>query len=241
MEKLFRPPESTAFEPRHELKYFISPAGHAHLRALFNSILHRDENGDADNNYIVRSLYFDDAFDSAYFTKVSGSPDRQKYRIRIYNYSEDVIYLERKSKRESLIVKDSARITRRLCEQIISGNPSKLSLSPNPLLQDLFREMRLNVLRPTVIVDYVREAYTHPTENVRITFDKYLRTGLFATDLFDAKLPLIDPMDDQRMIMEVKYDRYLPDYIRALLGTVPGEYAAISKYVLCRRFHMLAE
>ena len=49
--------------------------------------------------------------------------------------------------------------------------------------------MTVNLLRPVVLVDYVREAYLHPAEEVRITFDKQLRTGLWSRDLFNPDVP----------------------------------------------------
>jgi hypothetical protein len=108
-------------------------------------------------------------------------------------------------------------------------------------LQDMFREMTVHLLRPVVLVDYVREAYLHPAEEVRITFDKQLRTGLRSVDLFNSDVPTISPFDHDEMIMEVKYNRSLPPYIRDLLCTyVHGaQNSAISKYCICRRFDVL--
>ena len=63
-----------------------------------------------------------------------------------------------------LIQKSSVQITRRLCEQLISGDPRGLQTSSNPLLQDVYVQMRTRLLRPAVIVDYAREAYLHPAE-----------------------------------------------------------------------------
>ena len=104
---------------------------------------------------------------------------------------------------------------------------------------DLYAEMRLRLLRARVIVDYDREAYVHPAENVRITFDKHVRTGLVSTSLFDPGLPTVRAITDGREVLEVKFDRYMPDFVSALLHGLPAERSAISKYVLCRRFEPL--
>ena len=228
-----------AFEPRHEHKYYISEAGHAQLSALLASVLQRDRHSDRNGEYFIRSLYFDDAFDTAYYTKVDGVERRDKYRIRIYNCSDEAIFLERKHKEGDCIIKNSVRITRRLCDQLIAGRPDGLDASQNPLLRDMFREMRVNALHPVVIVDYAREAYMHPAENVRITFDKRLHTGLFSKDIFNPNLNGISPIEPGQVILEVKYDRFLPDYIRSLLSTIPSDHCAISKYTRCRRFEPL--
>lgn len=232
---------SGEFEPRHEYKFFISEAGYAQLSSLLASVLKRDRHSDRNGEYFIRSLYFDDAYDTAYYTKMDGVQQRDKYRIRIYNCSEQAIFLERKHKEGSCIMKSSARITRRLCDQLIEGRPDGLEGAQHPLLKDMFREMRLKALHPVVIVDYHREAFLHPAENVRITFDKRLHTGLASKDLFNPKLVGVSPLEPGRTILEVKYDRYLPEYIRGLLGTVPSESCAISKYTLCRRFEPLGE
>ncbi len=228
-------------DPRHELKYFISDAAHAQLSALLGSVLQLDAHARENGEYFIRSLYFDDVYDTAFHDKMGGVENRDKYRIRIYNCSDKLIFLERKHKRGELIAKSSVRITRRLCEQLMDGNPSGLDRAENPLLRDMFREMRTKLLKPAVIVDYHREAYTHPAEDVRITFDKRLHSGLFSYDLFNPELNGVSPLEAGKMILEVKYNRYLPDYIKSMLGTVPSVKCAISKYTLCRGFEPLDE
>lgn len=224
---------------RHELKYFIHPAEVEALRIQLRRGMELDSHCRGGRPYAIRSLYFDDIEDSAYFDKVGGVMHRDKYRIRIYRYSDKEIFLERKRKLGDLIQKSSVQITRRLCEQLISGDPRGLQASSNPLLQDMYVQMRLRLLRPAVIVDYAREAYLHPAENVRITFDLGLRSGLHSFDLFNAELPTVCPHDRNVEILEVKFDRYLPGHIAALLDGVEAERSAVSKYVLCRRFEPL--
>ena len=101
--------------------------------------------------------------------------------------------------------------------------------------------MRLapRLLRPRVIVDYEREAYLHPVEDVRITFDMRLRSGLSSVDLFNRQLPTVCPHDRNVEILEVKFNNNLPGYIAGLLHGVEAERSAVSKYVLCRRYEPL--
>lgn len=228
-----------ALPARHELKYFINPAELEVLRSRLRPVMKLDSHCKGGRPYIIRSLYFDDIDDSAYYDKMSGVMDRDKYRIRIYRYSDKEIFLERKRKMGDLIQKSSVQITRRLCEQLISGDPRGLQTSSNPLLQDMYVQMRLRLMRPAVIVDYAREAYLHPAENVRITFDLNLKSGLHSQDLFNAELPTVSPHDRDVEILEVKFDRYLPEHIAGLLRGVNAERSAVSKYVLCRRFEPL--
>ncbi len=229
----------TKLPARHELKYFINPAELEALRARLRPVLTLDKHCVGGRPYVIRSLYFDDIDDSAYYDKVAGVMARDKYRIRIYRHSDKEIFLERKRKLGDLIQKSSVQITRRLCDQIIFGDPRGLQTSKNPLLQDVYVQMRTRLLRPAVIVDYAREAYLHPAENVRITFDLNLRSGLHSVDLFNPNIPTVCPHDGNVEILEVKFDNYLPAYIQALLGGIQADRSAVSKYVLCRRFEPL--
>ena len=226
---------------RHELKFFINEGQHYLLSKALDRTLDRDPNGDENNEYAIRSLYFDTVFNTALYEKFDGVPNRNKYRIRIYNFSDRVIKMECKTKLDSLISKRSISIPRDLCEQLIAGDPTGLENTRSGLLNDVYREMTVNLLRPCVIVDYIREAYLHPAEEVRITFDKQLRTGMRSHDLFNPHLPTVPPFDHQLMILEVKYNQVLPPYIRDLLNTYcPNAISsAISKYTWCRRFEEL--
>ena len=224
---------------RHELKFFITPLQYQVLRGALRATLHPDPHGDENNQYHIRSLYFDTVFDSALYDKINGSADRDKYRIRIYNFSDRMIRLECKSKYRDLISKRSVRISRDLAEQLISADPTGLESTASGLVSDVFREMRVNLLHPAVIVDYLREAWLHPAEEVRITFDMQLRTGLSSIDLFNPNVPTVPPFDHDEIILEVKYNQVLPPYIANLLSFALRDGAcrsAISKYVWCRRF-----
>lgn len=226
---------------RHELKFYINEMQYRLLSAALDRTLWRDPNGDEHNEYHIRSLYFDDAFNTALYDKLDGDQNRDKYRIRIYNLSDKIIKLECKTKVGSLISKRSLSIPRDLCEQLMAADPTGLESTRSGLLSDVFREMTTKLLHPVVLVDYVREAYLHPAEEVRITFDKQLRTGLGSIDLFNPNVPTIAPFDHGEMILEVKYNRVLPPYIRDLLCTYcPNALqSAISKYTWCRRFENL--
>ncbi|NLX83153.1 MAG: polyphosphate polymerase domain-containing protein [Clostridiales bacterium] len=223
---------------RHELKFYINAAQYEVLSRTLRALLSIDKHADEHGNYHIRSLYFDSIFDDALHEKIAGNQNRNKYRIRIYNCSDSFIRMECKSKYGNYIAKRQANISRDLCEQLMTGDPSGLENTSSGLLREVFREMRLNLLRPVVIVDYIREAYLHPVEDVRITFDKQLRTGLFSHDLFNPDLPTISPLQADQVILEVKFNNYLPAYLKEVLGIAAGwaQRSAISKYTLCRQF-----
>ena len=221
---------------RHELKYHITSAEMTVLRGVLRPLMQLDPNGNERNEYHIRSLYFDTINDDALEEKIAGVGNRKKYRIRIYNFSDRVIKLECKSKYGDLISKQSVTIPRDLAEQLIAGDPEGLQRMRHPLFHDVFREMRTRLLRPAVIVDYVREAYIHPAEEVRITFDKQLRTGLYSSDMFNPSLPTYPVFDDPVEILEVKFDEFLPSYLQSVLSGITAQRSAVSKYVWCRRY-----
>ena len=221
---------------RHELKYFITPAEMTVLRGILTPVMQLDPNGNEHNEYHIRSLYFDTINDDALEEKIAGVGNRKKYRIRIYNFSDRVIKLECKSKYGDLISKQSVTIPRELADQLIAGDPEGLQRMRHPLLHDVYREMKTRLLRPAVIVDYVREAYIHNAEEVRVTFDKQLRTGLFSSDMFNKDLPTYPVFDDPVEILEVKYDEFLPSYIQSILSGITAQRSAVSKYTWCRRY-----
>lgn len=86
-----------------------------------------------------------------------------------------------------------------------------------------------------MIVDYVREAYVCGEGNVRITFDKKLMTGLNQVDIFDSALCMIRAFDEDITVLEVKYDEYLPEYVRTAIQNGGLVRQSNSKYVLCRK------
>lgn len=219
---------------RYELKYFISIRDYAVLKGKLSQIMVSDPFAGPDNRYLVRSLYFDDIHDSALHDKLDGVERRKKYRLRLYNHRDNLVKLEKKGKVGQYTLKETERVTRPFCDKILSGDIEFLKDCESPLQSGLYVQMKTMLLRPVVIVDYEREAYVHPLGNVRITFDTKLRTGLLATDLFNPDLPMVDALAPGTVIMEVKFNQFLPQSIRGLLSGVKGERDSISKYVLCR-------
>lgn len=220
---------------RHELKYYISYPEYYNLVSRLSVSMRRDEHAAATNGYFIRSLYFDDMYNSAYYDKEAGVMERSKYRIRIYNNSPKQIKLEKKTKIDSYISKTSASISLDEFYNIINGDGSFLLYGDKPVMRDYYVAMRTKLLKPSVIVDYDRDVFICDEGNVRITFDKNLRAGVNSFDVFDPDLITVPAMDQRELIMEVKYDNFLPDHIRKLIQTSASRYMAISKYILCRK------
>ena len=224
---------------RHELKFLVTRTQLEVLRHTVGTVLKPDPNAAKNGgSYFIRSLYFDTVFDDALYDKIAGVKDRDKYRIRIYNMQDKDIFMECKTKVGNLISKRSVKISRDLAEQLMAGDPAGLENTQSGLLRDIYREMRTRLLHPVVIVDYEREAYLHPAEEVRITFDMRVRSGLGSIDLFNPRVPTVPVLDHDETILEVKYNRVLPPYIVDLLSFACPEavQTAVSKYTLCRQY-----
>jgi hypothetical protein len=230
-----------AIEPvlsfRHELKYYINYRDYVLLRSTLKSLLPLDSNAGSAGDYHIRSLYFDDIYETALAEKMAGYDIRNKFRIRIYDFSDDVIKFEKKMKRGQFIAKTSLLISRDECEALIAGNCDCLLGRKEPLAEEIFLQMKNSLLRPRVIVDYFREAFVSPFENVRITFDKDIRSGLMLTDIFNPKVPTMSVLEPGTMVLEVKFNKYLPPFIKSVLNNVnAAQRSAVSKYVLCRKY-----
>ena len=217
---------------RHEWKHEISYADLLAIRQRLRAVAESDPHA-KDGKYLIRSLYFDNLSDKALREKIDGVNLREKFRIRYYNGDPSVIHLEKKSKRAGLGTKFSAGLSREEAQSIVDGKLDWMMGSGRPLVQELYCKMKYQGLRPKTIVDYTREPFIYRPGNVRVTFDYDIRTGLSCTDFLDPDCPTI-PAGDALILMEVKWDAFLPSIIRDAVQT-PGRRAeAFSKYAQCR-------
>lgn len=222
---------------RHENKYYINYKDHMVLQTALSSVMRLDSNADEYGGYHIRSLYFDDIYETALAEKIAGTDNRCKYRIRIYNYSDGIIKLEKKQKHGKFIKKTSMNLTREECDSIIAGDSSFLLEKPHKLAKEFYLQTRTRLLKPKVVVDYWREAYVYPIEDVRVTFDIDLKGSTMLTDIFDPNMPVLPVFDNGIMVLEVKFNKYLPEAIKCALNSVgAAKRSAISKYVLCRKY-----
>ena len=219
---------------RHEYKFYINNFAYHELRERFRYVLQADRHMTDEQGYLISSLYFDDIYHSAMEDKINGAPFREKYRIRVYNHEDVFIKLECKIKFNQYISKQGARITKDEYDRILNGDYEFLISRPEEVCRKLYANQATKLMRPVTVVEYQREAYVHPLGNVRITFDKNLSASIGDLDVFSRDYEVIRvPLEDV-MILEVKYDDYIPDYIWKILQTDHLAKCAISKYVMCR-------
>lgn len=217
---------------RHEWKYVISYADRMILRQRLQAVMRLDENA-VDGNYLIRSLYFDTPSDMALKEKLNGVSRREKFRMRYYNQNTECIHLEKKSKLAGLGKKQSVNLTPDEAQKIIDGEIEWMLHTEHELLHELYAKMRMQQLRPKTIVDYTREPFVYAPGNVRVTLDYNIRTGIRCTDFLNPDCPMI-PAGVDSVILEVKWDAYLPDVIRSAVQLESRHVTAFSKYAQCR-------
>ncbi len=224
---------------RDEHKY-ISPEhilSSQELRA--SAVMVRDSHvGDA-GFYSIRSIYFDDIYGTCFLENEDGTDPREKFRIRIYNNSRDRITLELKQKERGKCRKTSCALSLETTETIISGGIPDFSSETPFLLKKLIAQMRLRALHPVVIVAYERVPFVCPDGNVRVTFDRNLRSSNQINRFFDDDVPFRPVFPIGTNMMEVKFDGLLPDYINAALQCGQLQRTSFSKYYFCRKFGVL--
>lgn len=221
---------------RHELKYVVSAAQIPLLKSRIANLMQKDPHTGTDGIYNIRSLYFDDYCNRCFYENENGTDPREKYRIRIYNHSTDRITLECKRKEHGKTLKKSCSLTKEQADCIIQGHPPSLYEAQSPLLRKFLLEMRTQILRPVVIVEYERIPFIHKNGNVRITFDMQISTSSNVTDFFSDSIPKRPIMPVGRHLMEVKFDEYLPDVIYRSLNLNQLQQTTYSKFYLCRKY-----
>ena len=186
-----------------------------------------------DGRYRIRSLYFDTPTDQALREKINGVSSREKFRIRYYNDDLGMIRLEKKSKRGGLCHKDTEKVTEDEVARLLQRDLEWMQDPQRPLLQELRSRMTTQGLAPKVIVDYTREPYVFAPGNVRVTMDYGIRTGL-QWDKFLQPDSMTIPLREESIVLEVKWDEFLPSIIRDAVQLDHRRTTAFSKYAACR-------
>ena len=217
---------------RHEAKVEIGYSDLLMLRQRLTAVMQRDCHA-VNGKYEIRSLYFDNANDKALREKIDGVNVREKFRIRFYNNDVSCIKLEKKSKINGLCQKVSVSITKEQADAIVKGDYTWMSGSEHALIRELYIKMKTQGLRPKIIVDYTREPFVYAPGNVRVTLDYNIRTGMNPDDFLENSCVTV-PADEGTVILEVKWDEFLPDIIRDIVHVKSRHVAAYSKYAVCR-------
>ena len=225
--------EAYELQYRNELKHIINAGDRAAICATMRAIATLDPHARERGFYTIRSLYFDNVADKALREKLDGVNEREKFRIRYYDGNTSVIHLEKKVKRGGLGYKVSCSLTAEEAQKIVDGDTLWMASDRRGLVVELYAKMKSQGLRPKTIVDYERIPFVYGPGNVRVTIDFNIRTGLSCTDFLNPNSVTI-PASNNDIILEVKWDDYLPTVIRHAVQLKGRRQTAFSKYAQCR-------
>lgn len=216
---------------REEKKFLISIDEFIKKSHMLSQVMTEDAHNGV-HGYIIRSLYFDTVYDSDYFEKLAGVETRRKIRLRIYDPDADFAMLEMKQKQGVNQLKRSLRLSRNDALALTRGDYSPLLSYREPFAAECYAMMTCRCYRPKTIVQYNRKAFIAKENKIRITFDNNITATESSFDLFSSALnmsPVLDPYD---VVLEVKFNGFLLDYIRRMINSIDRSELSVSKYVL---------
>ena len=229
---------NTETKYRHEYKYPISDLEATILEQRLNGIMSLDSHVGPSGMYIISSLYFDDYYNSCYYENENGTDPREKYRIRIYNNSLDRISLECKRKERGKTLKTACALSKEQVEDIIQGISINCDNEMNPVLCKFIEAQHTRNLKPKVIVEYKRMPYVYKIGNVRVTFDSQLTSSGAVDGFLKGDYPKRPVLPVGKLLLEVKFDELLPDYLYDMMQLNNLTQTAFSKYYLCRKYEL---
>ena len=219
---------------RFEYKYHITEQDKILLKNRIGMLLDVDKNAQKTNGYFIRSIYFDDYKDTSLNQVINGISKREKFRIRFYNLDKSYIVLEKKQKINNMTNKRSCRITEEQVRDILEKRNLTIEESNNSLLNEFYIKLLFEGYRPACVIDYERIPYVYNAGNVRITLDYNMSVSYDFENVFSNNLTKIPFVEQNRALLEVKFNEFIPDYVRWLLQLNNLERISYSKYALGR-------
>lgn len=217
---------------RTEKKYEISPEKSAILVRRLSKIMEKDSHS-RDCGYIVRSMYFDSAYDDDYFDKVNGLESRKKIRLRIYSPAQQWVKLEIKQKQGAVQVKKTMAIPHETALELMRGKFTPLLQQEGEFPKYLYGIMSCGLYRPKCIIEYKRTAFTARTNDTRITIDTDIRASKNCSHFFEQAVPFITLL--KQPVLEVKYNGFLLDPCKEAVNMADIPEMSFSKYEMARQ------
>lgn len=219
---------------RKEMKYYIPYIQYIALSSLLSKAMKHDRYNVPMKGYLVRSLYFDTLDNKSFEEKMAGLEEKTKYRLRIYGLNDKAVKFEIKKKFNDMIVKESALISREDAKQVQNKNYEVLLKYKDPILNKIYKEFKKCLYQPVLLVDYWREAYVWDFNNIRIVFDRFLKSSSLQLDVFNKDVFATRKIKKCMVIMEIKYNNFIPDFIKNMMQIPNFTRSAISKYAIGR-------
>ena len=227
---------------RYEYKHLIPNSKLHQLRQIIAPYVSIDPYAARtdDGQYTVRSIYFDTVNWDMYFEKDDGLAYRDKVRLRAYNdwVPDTKAFLEIKRKyqvpsRKFRVSVDYQKVLQSFKERKFDHVYGELSDKEQINAKRFFYQILSKQLLPVILVSYEREAFIskeNPENNVRITFDKNVRSSAFpgVNGLFEERL--MRPTFSGYTVLEIKFNEYFPTWLQPIIAAFNLKREALSKY-----------
>lgn len=215
-------------EFRHEWKSRITHADVMTLEHRLSTVTRPDVYS-AGGYYQVHSLIFEDK--NGKVPILNEDSFREYFRIRYYNEDLKYMKLEKITNYNGLSTKESCEVTREFVETILYKSFSDIIRDPmgrsgddmDPLIQEFYWKVIGNGLRPKVLVNYDRKAYQFPNGNGKVSIDCNIRSGHDILRFLNPEL-MNDLAFDDQVILNIKWDKYLPDVIKSAIALKERKY-----------------
>ena len=218
---------------RKEIKYLISRIEFLRLKKHLDLLMKKDTHG-IDGKYMIRSQYYDSIRDQDLNDNLDGIMEKRKIRLRTYSFDAKMIKLEYKCKSGTDGSKHFVWVTRDEALMMERGKYDFLLYHDEDLANILYLKMIQGGYKAKTIIQYNRNAYFYPVNDVRITFDTDLKSTINPYGLFTKDRSFVPLMTADCGILEVKYNNFLPSIFKELLQEIDSLSEASSKYSMAR-------
>ena len=141
----------------------------------------------------------------------------EKYILRWAHGTEDEVELIKECSKGRLVKSITEKISVETALRIVDRSTKWLCTSISPLLREVGVKMTTERLRPEAVMSFDRESFN--IENrLKITAD----SGIVLCDYDEAlnveNFKSTEPVDKNVCLLQVNYDRIIPDHISSLIG-----------------------
>ena len=234
---------------RYEFKYFLRADICEEIINHVKNFMSLDKFAQKipNQNYFVRSIYFEDENNSNFDEKVNGFRIRKKFRIRYYdsNFNKDPVYLETKGRNLERTYKRRVRIDHEDLKLIGKNEPLNILLSKyadSQTIKEFVFEYYKKKLKPKVLIDYTRKPFVNNHGlYFRLTFDQNLSCVNLSNSLKNISINQKIKCKAGFSILEVKFERSIPLWFHRIIQTYNLRRESISKFVLGMCYTNLGE
>lgn len=212
---------------RKEIKYEINYEQYKNIQQILKIVIKKDKNSNENAEYSVKTMYFDNYRHEIENDKKNDINAIKKYRIRMYNNNETDIFLERKTNENGYILKEKEKIKKEDVENILNGDYKNILDENSNLKTELYLKMNLKQFRPVLVIQYDRIAYLDEISKARITLDRNIKSTINCNKFFEE----IESTTDGKYILEVKYEKFLPKYMKEIITDIKNKRIESSKFI----------